>query len=107
MARERGQLGLGRPGLEVRLDDRRDADAEQLAEVKEEQREGRPPEPLRPGAVAGAERVEQRLLEVVLRDEREPELPGERAGDRRLARTRRSRDDDEERLAQGASRRRT
>src|SRR3989304_5116430 len=65
-----------------------------------EQRPGRPAEPLRPGAVAPAELLEEDLLERVPGEQRQPELGGQRTRDCRLARSRRSCDDDEERTAQ-------
>ena len=55
--------------------------------------EGRRAEPLRPGEVARAEPVEERLLDRVLRDQRQVEPRCELARDRRLPRRRRPRYD--------------
>jgi hypothetical protein len=94
---------------EVPLEDERDPGAQQLRRRAEEQLPRDDPEPPRLGDRPRREELEERLLEVVLGDERQPQLLRERPRQRRLPRPRRPRDDDEERPgpAQAASRRST
>src|SRR5262249_7676616 len=80
---------------EVRLGHDRAPGGELLPDQLREQLHRRVPEADRPLAVAGAERVEERLLDLVLREQRPPELSSDRARERRLATRRRTCHDDE------------
>jgi hypothetical protein len=82
---------------EVRLEREAPAETERFLGQREHDLECRRPEALRPGEVAGAEPLEQSLLDRVLRDQRQAEPHREPARDRRLACGRRPRDHDEER----------
>ena len=77
--------------LEVGVEDRpelppRDGEHDRVARRRQ---------PVGPRAVADAHRVEERLLDDVLLDQREAELPSDGLGERRLARSGRPRDEDQ------------
>ena len=80
----------------VALDDHRDACGQELAHDQELQAERRRTESLRAAAVARElERIPERLLQRVLRDQRQPEPRLQFAGDRRLPGARRAGDNDQ------------
>jgi len=106
----RWQLGEARlvvAAEEVRLGHERPPGGEQPAHEQEHQRIDGAPEALRPLDVADAERVEQRLLDLVLLDERQLEAHRQGARQRRLARRGHARDDDQERRPHPSRRVRT
>jgi hypothetical protein len=111
VGREAIHLAARRRRVEVRFGDDGVAGAELRLEPEEHDGERGSSERLRPVAIACPQRLEQQLLDRVLRDERQRQLARERLCDRRLAARRWPGDDDEKRhvpighLARAAGRR--
>src|SRR6476646_6348840 len=88
--RERCESGFDlAPAHEVRLDDDTRSGGDRVLEQRDHREVGPDAQPLRPREVAGADAVEERLLDRVLRDQRQAELFGDNPRDRCLAGRRR------------------
>jgi hypothetical protein len=99
-------FGVGARSIdgEVPVDDDGPAALELAFQRPPHERERRATELLRPGDVTRAERLEERLLDRVLGDQRKSEPVGDEAGDERLAARRRARhEDDRRRCAHGVA----
>ncbi len=97
MRGQRGEAPFVVAAEEVGLGDRRAPGGKRAVEEQEDQRVDGASEALRPLDVAGADRVEERLLDLVLLHERDVQARRELARERRLARGGHAGDDDEER----------